>query len=112
MSLGFHVEPFGMLAFKLDSIPAIAGQADAETLFLDVLDEVSKNNDIVVLKDRVIKHACTSAVKAGDKLSHDELTDLVLSFIESGVVPTCPHGRPVMTVITKKQLEKSFKRAI
>jgi DNA mismatch repair protein MutL len=112
-SLGFGIEPFGSREYKIDAVPAAAANTNVEEIFFDALEETAKSgSDIVLLRERVIRAACRHAVKAGDKLSRDALTGLVQSFLETGVMPTCPHGRPVITVITKKQLEKSFKRVI
>lgn len=113
VELGFGIEPFGTMEYKLDSTPAIAHGADPEEVFYDALSEISqKEDDIVLLREKVIRRACRSAVKAGDRLSQAELLNVVQSFLDTGVVPTCPHGRPVISVITKAQLEKSFKRVL
>jgi DNA mismatch repair protein MutL len=77
------------------------------------LEEISEGADDVVLKrERIIRAACRSAVKAGDKLSDAEIQSLADSFLRTSVIPTCPHGRPVISVLTKKQIEKSFKRVL
>jgi len=77
------------------------------------LEEISeKTDDVVIKRDRIIRAACRSAVKAGDKLSEEEILSLVDSFLRTNVVPTCPHGRPVISVLTKKQIDKSFKRVL
>ena len=77
------------------------------------LEEISQGaDDVVIKRERIIRAACRSAVKAGDKLSEEELKSLVDSFLRTNVIPTCPHGRPVISVLTKKQIEKSFKRVL
>jgi DNA mismatch repair protein MutL len=112
-SLGFEVEPFGALQFKVGAVPAIAMGASVSELIGEALDEISKGGaDIVMRREAVIRAACRSAVKAGDRLSEAELRSLVESFIDTNVMPTCPHGRPVISVLSKKTLEKSFKRVI
>lgn len=112
-SLGFEIEPFGTLEYKLSAIPAIGNFADIDNLLFDALEEIAKNRgNAVLMQEAVIRAACRRAVKAGDSLHKDALLNLVKIFLETNVMPTCPHGRPVITVITKKQLEKSFKRVL
>ena len=58
----------------------------------------------------VMQMACKSAVKGGDPLSRDEIEALIRQMLDTGAPPTCPHGRPVMKVISRRELEKMFKR--
>lgn len=112
VSAGFDIEPFGVLEYKISAVPSIAAGAAAGELLNDALAEIQAGGDVVLKRESIIKAACRSAVKAGDKLSEIELKSLVDSFLVSGVMPTCPHGRPVISVISKKQIEKSFKRIV
>ena len=111
--LGFDIEPFGALEYKIASVPMLFYSASLYEMIAGALQEISQGeNDVVIKRDRIIKAACRSAVKAGDKLSGDELQSLVDSFLRTNVIPTCPHGRPVISILTKKQIDKSFKRVI
>ncbi len=107
--LGFDMEPFGALEYKLSAVPSLINEAGAQQLILEVLDDIKSP---VIRKDDLIRTACRRAVKANDKLSEKELQSLVDSFLKTDVIPTCPHGRPIITVLTKKQIEKSFKRTV
>ena len=107
--LGFDMEPFGALEYKLSAVPSLIKEAGAQQLILEVLDDIKSP---VIMKDDLIRTACRRAVKAHDKLSDKELQSLVDSFLKTDVIPTCPHGRPIITVLTKKQIEKSFKRTV
>ncbi len=111
-SAGFDIEPFGALEYKINAVPSVADMTAVNELINDALNEIQGTGDFVLKRDSVIRAACRSAVKAGDKLAATELQSLVDSFLLTGVIPTCPHGRPVISVISKKQLEKSFKRVI
>jgi len=112
-SLGFDIEPFGTLEYKVSAVPMIVAGVPVVELINDALNEISENRGKEVLKrELIIRASCRSAVKAGDKLSQTELLSVAQSFINTGVMPTCPHGRPVISVITKKQIEKSFKRVL
>lgn len=109
---GFDIEPFGALEYKISAVPSIASGAAPGELINDAIAEIQSGGDVVLKREAVIKAACRSAVKAGDRLSEAELKSLVDSFLASGVMPTCPHGRPVISVISRKQIEKSFKRTV
>ena len=113
LSLGFDIEPFGELEYKISAVPMLFYNAGIYEMLAAALEEISeKTDDVVIKRDRIIRAACRSAVKAGDKLSEEEILSLVDSFLRTNVVPTCPHGRPVISVLTKKQIEKSFKRVL
>jgi len=112
-SLGFDIEPFGELEYKVSAVPMLFYSAGIYEMVAAALEEISeKTDDVVIKRDRIIRAACRSAVKAGDKLSEEEILSLVDSFLRTSVIPTCPHGRPVISVLTKKQIEKSFKRVL
>lgn len=113
LSLGFDIEPFGMLEYKVGAVPAAVAGAPVAGLINDALSEIDENRGKEILqRESIIRASCRSAVKAGDKLSMAELVSVAESFLHTGVTPTCPHGRPVITVITRKQIEKSFKRVL
>lgn len=112
-SVGFDIEPFGALQFKVNEVPAIAAGVSVTELVGEALAEIQKNGtDVMMRREAMIRVACRSAVKAGSRLSEAELKSIVESFIRTNVMPTCPHGRPVISVLSKKSLEKSFKRVL
>ena len=51
-----------------------------------------------------------AAVKGGDPLSESEIDALIREMLSTGAPPTCPHGRPVVKMISRRDLEKMFKR--
>ncbi|MDW8289903.1 MAG: DNA mismatch repair endonuclease MutL [Armatimonadota bacterium] len=113
--MGFLLEPFGADSVVLRGVPAWLGQRNAEALVRDLLDEIS---DLGVqrrlpLTDEtlVATTACKMAVKAGDALSHAEMTHLLQELAETENPYLCPHGRPVVLVLSIEELERRFKRA-
>jgi len=54
--------------------------------------------------------ACKAAVKAGDRLTDSEIESLISQMLATGASPTCPHGRPVSRKLTRRDIEKLFKR--
>jgi DNA mismatch repair protein MutL len=112
-ALGFDIQPFGVMEYKIGAVPSVFYGADVAELITDALDEISgRGGDIVLRREKIITASCKSAVKAGDRLNEEELQTLIDQFLQTDVIPTCPHGRPVITRITKKQLDKSFKRIL
>ena len=69
-----------------------------------------KNATIDARRAEVAQMACKAAVKGGDPLSAGEIESLIRQLLDTGAPPTCPHGRPVMKVISRRELEKMFKR--
>ena len=54
--------------------------------------------------------ACRAAMKAGDKTNPAEMEALLRRILENGDIRYCPHGRPVLVELTKRELEKQFGR--
>lgn len=113
-NMGFEISPFGSLSYKIDAVPQILSGVTPSVLIRDIIDEIAGSRALgsTILTDKIAKAACKRAVKAGQELPPQILSDLVREFIESGTIPNCPHGRPIAIAFTKKQLEKSFGRRI
>ena len=109
---GYAVEPFGELDIQVRAVPFILGRAELRPAFMDTVEALNRlrNATIDLRRAEVMQMACKSAVKGGDPLSADEIDALITQMLETGAPPTCPHGRPVMKVITRRELEKMFKR--
>jgi DNA mismatch repair protein MutL len=56
--------------------------------------------------------ACKRAVKGGDALAPAEIEALLRDMQASGAPPTCPHGRPLVVVLSRRELEKRFRRIV
>ena len=77
-------------------------------------------NDVNNLKPKIgyeldsflMKKACRSAVKAGQKLSELQIKHLLKDLDMTNPVLLCPHGRPIITLINKNEIEKWFKRIV
>ncbi|MDR2367134.1 MAG: DNA mismatch repair endonuclease MutL [Deltaproteobacteria bacterium] len=119
--LGFMPEPFGERAWTLRGIPAKLGLKEAKDAFLEVI--ASAKNRLRDLDgaglERVVEElsdgwlyglACKAAVKAGDRLSHEEMGHLIKSLAKLGAGGYCPHGRPTTIVLKLSDLEARFGR--
>ena len=93
-------------------MPFIYGSSDLKLLFSDMADELSllKKAEKQRRMDAIIQASCKHAVKGGDALTRAEIQSLLDAMASSDAPPTCPHGRPVMKVFTKRYVEQLFKR--
>ena len=112
--LGFEIEEFGENTILLRQIPMDLSPDDAadalETLASDLLAGRRERKDTI--RDELLHTvACKAAIKAGWKNDEAELLVLVKEVMSREELKYCPHGRPICITLSKKQLEKQFKRA-
>ena len=109
---GYEVEPFGEQDIRVRAVPFVMGKAEVRPLFLDLIQSLNqlKAATLDARRSEIMQMACKSAVKAGDSLSDSEISALIADMQKTGAPPTCPHGRPVVKTLTKRDLEKMFKR--
>jgi DNA mismatch repair protein MutL len=112
---GMRVEPFGGATVIVTSKPALAGDAPARELVREVLDRLAAaaaaGGTAGLLVDEVLHGlACKAAIKAGDRLSQAEVDSLVR---DRRLVPEahhCPHGRPTSLTLSRRDLDRQFRR--
>jgi len=114
-SMGFDIEEFGENSFKISSVPMLFDNIDLDKFFNNILSDI--NNKLLIskndtIKEYIAKKACRSAVKANDKLSKNEVNELIKQINQPGQVLLCPHGRPIVVDVDKKEIEKWFKRIV
>ncbi len=112
--LGFEIEEFGENTLLLRQIPMDLSPDDAadavETLAADLL--AGRKEDKNAVRDEVLHTvACKAAIKAGWKNDEQELLALVRQVMAREDLKYCPHGRPICITLSKKTLEKQFKRS-
>jgi len=111
--LGFEVEEFGentivLRQIPMDLSPELAAES-VETLAADLLSGRRESKDTV--RDELLHTvACKAAIKAGWKNDEKELLAVVKEVMSREELKYCPHGRPICVTLSKKQLEKQFKR--
>ena len=113
--LGFEVDEFGYLSFKVSTIPASLVGMDVGAFFNSVLKDLSKDlalSSTDILKDRIATSACKAAVKAGMDLEENEIIALLNQIKDKRVVLLCPHGRPIIVELSRGQMDKWFKRVL
>jgi DNA mismatch repair protein MutL len=112
--LGFEIDEFGENTVLLRQIPmdlSPDGAAEAvESMAADLLNGRRERKETV--RDEVLHTvACKAAIKAGWKSDDQELLAIVKEVMSREELKYCPHGRPICITLSKKQLEKQFKRS-
>lgn len=104
-SLGFDLELFGKDSFVVRAVPVMLKKESVRALLEDL--ELGREK----AREKVLKlMACHGAIKAGDKLTADEINRLIRDLYKTQNPLTCPHGRPTIIQFTEVDLEKLFAR--
>lgn len=110
---GFEIEEFGTNGVIVRAIPMYITSEDPQQLVSEIAFNLSNGNKAEISEklDWIFHSvACRSAIKAGDKAEINQLTQLVKDIRSEKIPLYCPHGRPVIISISKKELEKQFGR--
>jgi DNA mismatch repair protein MutL len=111
--LGFEVEEFGLNAFVVRAVPAIAMYADPRAVLNALVEDFEENEEPLgeEVEARIAARVCKRmAVKAGKQLSESEQKNLLLNLEACTSPRTCPHGRPTMIHLSAALLERQFGR--
>ena len=114
-SAGLEMDDFGGNSVFLRSVPADVEQSNAEDLLVELAAKLARGSrDALNEKTEWVLHSisCRAAIKAGDKTSPQELMALAEKILSGEVPPFCPHGRPCVLKLTRKELEKQFGRIV
>ncbi|MEF9988536.1 MAG: hypothetical protein RR797_05625, partial [Christensenella sp.] len=85
----------------------------AEKLIEEVLYELRHTkNEILLLRDAIIRASCRYSIKAGYQLSDAQIEELLKEITELKAIPNCPHGRPIAVILKKSDLQKGFRRIV
>lgn len=112
-NLGFDIEEFGNNSVVIRSVPLIFGEPNIKELFYDLLDNIHKIKSNYDTKlEKIMKIACTRAVKSGDHMSEAEILSLFEQLKKCNNPHSCPHGRPTVLKMSKTDIEKAFLRIV
>ena len=112
---GLEIADFGGNTVVLRAVPADVEPQNAESLLVEIANKLLKGgHDALNEHTEWVLHSisCRAAIKAGDKSSPQELLALAEKIISGEVPPFCPHGRPCVLKLTRKELEKQFGRIV
>lgn len=94
---------------SIKQVPVVVAQNHAENIIEDVIECLNTNFDKVE-DAMLIMSSCKGAVKAGQKLSTWQMSDIIEKWLTTKNPQTCPHGRPISKVIPTKEVAKFFLR--
>ena len=106
---GFEIDRFSDNEILIRAVPMLDLRDSIENIFREILKNIKENRNIDIRESILISMSCKGAIKANEKLNHEEMERIVRELHEIGEY-TCPHGRPIITKITRDDLEKLFKR--
>jgi DNA mismatch repair protein MutL len=111
---GLDLEHFGGNTFLLRSHPVLLKNVDWNAFLSEVivaLEEGDFDDDIIL--DRMLTvMACHGAIRAGQHMTHNEMTYLLRQLEEMDLPTNCPHGRPIFRHLTYHEIERMFRRVV
>lgn len=114
-NLGFDVELKDNNNIEIKSVPGDMGYGETEDLFIELLTQVGDMKNDVIANDMqrlIYTIACKASIKANMEMSGQEMENLVSRVFALENINTCPHGRPIVISMSKKEIEKDFKRIV
>lgn len=112
--LGYDVEPFGEGTVKVSSVPALLRLEESTTALRALAQDLEGLDRGALVQDALQRiaatTACHAAVKANYPLSYEKMTHILEELRETAYSTVCPHGRPVMLRLTRREIEKNFDR--
>lgn len=114
LAMGFDFKMTGT-GCSIKAAPDTMNEDTLKNVFLELITAFSEGREEIIdeAKDRLIKTiACKAAIKANRDMGTEEMKELILEVKRLEVLNTCPHGRPIIIRMTKKELEKEFGRTL
>ena len=111
--LGFELEEFGENTVLVRRVPMDIAESDVADTLMEMADDLlsGRSADTDTVRDELLHTmACKAAIKAGWKTDEKEHLALVREVMSREELKYCPHGRPICITLSKKMLEKQFKR--
>ncbi len=113
--MGFAIRDFGDNSYVISAVPALGATISPSKLFFDILEQFGstrRKEEIggSLLEDILASMACKAAVKAGDRLSSEEIEALLDDMAQADLFSHCPHGRPVIKQFSHLEIKKWFHR--
>ena len=114
--IGFEIEEFGQDSYAVRAVPDNLFSIAKKELLIQMLDslsdEIARNQSPDLIDEKIASMSCKAAVKGNMKLSVQEVDALIGELLSLDNPYHCPHGRPTIIAMTKRELEKKFKRII
>ena len=114
--IGFEIEPFGSEEYAVRAVPDNLFGIAKKELLMEMIDDLGDGLNTSMTPDlideKVASMSCKAAVKGNNRLSAQEVDALIGELLTLDNPYHCPHGRPTIIAMTKKELEKKFKRIV
>ena len=114
--IGFEFEEFGQESYAVRAVPDNLFSIAKKELLLQMLDslsdEIARNASPDLIDEKIASMSCKAAVKGNMKLSSAEVEALITELLMLENPYHCPHGRPTIIAMSKRELEKKFKRIV
>lgn len=113
--LGFECRADGNNSVIISAVPGDISWSDTEPLFTELLTQIQdmKQQLITEKSERLLYTiSCKASIKANMEMNEKEMYNLVSRVFKLENINTCPHGRPIVISMTKKEIEKSFRRIV
>ena len=111
--LGFEIELFGKDSIIVRSVPTIMEGADIAGVIGALIEKGDRVSSGDLIEDeKLYTMACKAAVKGNNTLTGLEIRKLLHDLSVTDRPGTCPHGRPIVVEISKREIEKKFKRIV
>lgn len=114
--IGFEFEEFGQDSYAVRSVPANLFSIAKKELLMEMIDslseEVHRRQSSELLDEIIASMSCKAAVKGNMRLSAQEVDALIGELLKLDNPYHCPHGRPTIISMSKRELEKKFKRIV
>ncbi|MCI0513265.1 DNA mismatch repair endonuclease MutL [candidate division KSB1 bacterium] len=110
--IGYDVKQFSGRAITIEAVPAGVKHAGDEKVLLEIIDEFKKSKgENFDIRENVAKSfACKTAIKAGERLTPEEMIVLIEQLFQTKIPYFCPHGRPIIITISLEELDRRFGR--
>jgi len=108
---GYNIEIINDREIAIGSVPIMDMRNSTENIFREILENLKENKNKDIRESIIISMSCRGAIKANEKLTTDEMIDIICKLHEIGKY-TCPHGRPIIVKIPLTDLEKLFRRKL
>lgn len=114
--LGFEITK-SVGSYLVRAVPEPVSKLNFSKFFGVLFENIYSESEVTLvglLKDQLCQQACKAAIKGGEALSREQIERVITNYIDSdGALPAkCPHGRPAVIKVTKRDLEKLFKRIV
>jgi len=113
--IGFDIEPFGGEDVRVRAVPALLTLSDCENairLLANDLDELDASQGVdEALRQIAATTACHAAVKANDSLTSEKMRYILDELGRTSYSTVCPHGRPVLLRLGRREIERGFERS-